>query len=192
MCHWWLLQAKAVKNATRASPAFLCTHALRGIIQGKPLEFDEPSLIPADLMSRAEAIGTKPWKHKLKQIFLSISWLGIFCCHVLPTDGFCWSLRWSLMRFYACFQTELGVSDLYPYSSSKWWVKHAASVLPSLCPLWDVYVELERWTYVWEWQHADSSVPVTLLRKGRAAKKILSFVGFGLGFFFFFFMSIFN
>lgn len=69
-------EAKAVKTVTQASPAFLCMHALRRINWGKPLGFDVPSPIPADLMGRVEASGSRPWKQTLIKIVCPFSGLG--------------------------------------------------------------------------------------------------------------------
>lgn len=133
-----IFSIKAAKTATHASPAFLSTRALRGIKQEKPLGFDVPSLIPADLMSRVEATGNRPWKQMLIKIICPFSVLGASVSPTLPIDGFCWSLRWKVERPYACFQTELGAWDLDCYSSSKWWGK-CAVCCPPLCPFLEYF-----------------------------------------------------
>jgi len=82
------VEAEAVKTTTQASPASLCTHALRGINQGKALGFDVPSLTPADLMDSVEASGSRPWKQKLIKIMCPFSGLGTSAVPSYPLMAF--------------------------------------------------------------------------------------------------------
>lgn len=75
-------EAEVVKTATQASPDFLCTYALRGINQRKPLGFEVPNLIPADLIGRMEDSGSSPWKQKLIRIISHSVACGLLSSHL--------------------------------------------------------------------------------------------------------------
>lgn len=150
-------EAKAVKTATQASPAAFCTHALRRINQGKPLGFDAPSLIPADLKGRVEASGSRLWKQKLIKIICPFSGSGSSVVPLYPLTAFAdlWDGGWWGCMPVSRLNWELEMSTRPPVQNGE------GNMLPvccsALCPFLGCFWGAGRVDTVccWEWQHRE-------------------------------------